>query len=882
MVGQTLSHYKIIEKIGAGGMGEVYRAQDSKLGRDVALKVLPKEMASDPERRKRFEREARSVATLKHPNIVTIHSVEESDGTHFITMELVEGKTLSALIPENGLTLEQFFTWGSSLADAVSSAHDKGITHRDLKPANIMLDADGRVKVLDFGLAKLLHPDPEPDHDKTMADSDTAEGVVLGTVAYMSPEQAEGKTVDHRSDVFSLGVILYEMATGKRPFKGDTRISTISSILRDEPAVVSEVKQTLPRHLGRIVKRCLAKAPKRRYQSVLDLHNDLEELKDEIESGDTLVTGEMTAFARPAKRPKWIVPVVTAAGVALIALVFTVIKMSSRDGEGAGVQVSTGALEMTPITTNGRSSEATISADGRYVCFVQEDERERQSLWVTQVATGSAVEIVPGNDDVNLWDPTFSPDGDFVYYCRGETGANINALYRIPVLGGQARRVHDDVDGRISFSPDGSQFAFARFQAGTNEIVVTDANGSGEHVIATRKFPKEYNNDPVWSPDGETIAVAVTDWDQLEHGIVAIPSGGGAERLIATEERWTRVREMSWLPDGSGLLAEVEQSYTTSHIWAVSYPSGESRKITADLNTYHGVEITADGMTLVTQQMQRSIDLWVVPPDENEEPRKLTSVGKGYNGNEVDWLPDGRIVYSSNVGGNWDLWIINEDGTGQRRLTDGPSTDFQHTVSPDGRYVVFSSDRANDVSLWKMEIDGGNATQFTSGALSFEPDWSPDGEWIVYLSVGEEPGKIHVYKIPANGGDRVRLSELHVSQPKVSPDGDRVLVRAYHSDQNKWMTDVISLEDGEVMVSFDIKGAQEHDWSSDGSAIIYSKHVEGIDDIWRQPLDGSDQQRVTRFDGADDIFAVSQSRNGSLTLSRGVVTRDIVLLKNFR
>ena len=232
MIGEALSHYKILEKIGAGGMGEVYRAHDSKLGRDVALKVLPKEMANDPERRKRFEREARSVATLKHPNIVTIHSVEESNGTHFITMELVEGKTLSALIPENGLSLEQFFTWGISLTDAVSSAHDKGITHRDLKPANIMLDADGRVKVLDFGLAKLLHPDPDPEHDKTMADSDTAEGVVLGTVAYMSPEQAEGKAVDHRTDVFSLGVILYEMATGKRPFKGDTRISTISSIIK--------------------------------------------------------------------------------------------------------------------------------------------------------------------------------------------------------------------------------------------------------------------------------------------------------------------------------------------------------------------------------------------------------------------------------------------------------------------------------------------------------------------------------------------------------------------------------------------------------------------------------------------------------------------------
>jgi TolB protein len=326
----------------------------------------------------------------------------------------------------------------------------------------------------------------------------------------------------------------------------------------------------------------------------------------------------------------------------------------------------------------------------------------------------------------------------------------------------------------------------------------------------------------------------------------------------------------------------VEQSYVASHIWAVAYPSGETRRVTGDLNTYHGVEITADGTTLVTQQMQRSIDLWLVPVGESRPPRRLTSVGKGFNGDDIDWLPDGRIVYDSNVGGNWDLWIIDEDGTNQRRLTVSPTADLQPTVSPDGRFVVWTSDRGGKVDLWKMEIDGGNATQLTHEDMSFEPSWSPDGRWIVYQSVGEEPGQINTYRIAADGGERVRLSEMNSGQPKVSPDSKQVLHTAFHDDEKKWKRDVISLETGELEVSIYIKGAQEHDWSPDGSAIVYSKHTDGIDNMWSQPLDGGEPQQITHFD-KDHLWAARWSRDGqTLAVARGRITRDVVLLKNFR
>ena len=298
MIGKKLAHYEIIEQLGKGGMGEVYRARDTRLGRDVALKILPAELSSDDDRRKRFEREAQAIAALKHPNIVTIYAVEEAEGQQFISMELVEGETLAAKVPEGGLTLDRLFEYAVPLIDAVASAHEQGITHRDLKPANIMFDRDGRLKVLDFGLAKLLTTDTADDGATMAMGSDTAVGVIMGTAAYMSPEQAEGKTIDHRSDIFSLGILLYEMATGARPFQGDTKISTISAILKDQPKLVSDMRRQLPRHLGRIVNRCLEKNPEERYQSAKDVRTEIAGLKREVDS-DVMSTMEHTPAAPP-------------------------------------------------------------------------------------------------------------------------------------------------------------------------------------------------------------------------------------------------------------------------------------------------------------------------------------------------------------------------------------------------------------------------------------------------------------------------------------------------------------------------------------------------------------------------------------------------------
>ncbi len=428
MIGRTLSHYKVLEKLGAGGMGEVYLAEDTKLHRNVALKILPAELASD-ERRQRFEREAQAVAALNHPNIVTVFSVEEAEDVHFITMELVKGKTLSELISKNppsplvrrslggggrlrrtgGMPLNKFFEIAIPLADAVSAAHEQGIIHRDLKPDNLMVGDDGRLKILDFGLAKLKPGHAESGISELPTQSATAEGRILGTVAYMSPEQAEGKTIDHRSDIFSMGIILYEMATGERPFKGDTAASLLSSILKDTPASATKVNPYLPRELARILRHCLVKDPDHRYQTAKDVRNEIEELKQEVESGDVLE--EVPALTGKPKS-RWLLHISLVAAVVTAGLI--------------GYQLRSGEVtdETTAPPVQGTFTRLTVLPD--------------EELF-----------------------PSLSPDGDTIVYASAASG-NWD-IYRQRVGGEVAFNLTEDSpadDTQPAFSPDGESIAF--------------------------------------------------------------------------------------------------------------------------------------------------------------------------------------------------------------------------------------------------------------------------------------------------------------------------------------------------------------------------------------------------------------------------------------
>ena len=476
MVGKTLAHYEILERLGEGGMGEVYRARDTKLDRDVAIKVLPPELARDPERRARFEREAKAVAALKHPNIVTIHSVEKADGVHFITMELVEGKTLGDVIPPAGFDVERLIDLAVPLSDAISTAHVKGIAHRDLKPANVMLDSDGRVKVLDFGLAKLFESDIETD-ETVAGTSDTGEGRILGTVAYMSPEQAEGKAVDHRSDIFSLGILLYQMATGEKPFKGETRMSTLSSIIKDQPPSVTDIDHRLPRHLGRVINRCLAKEPDRRYQSALDVRNELEGLRAEIGSGE--IEGGRRRPARRAVNTKLVLGGMFAALAVIVVVGVIALMPVVRNGGGPGVpRSSTGDLRsiaVLPFANLSGDPDNEYFSDGlaeellnllakvpglhvaaRTSSFHFKGQTGNikeigDALNVATILEGSVrragnrvrvtAQLVKAEDGFHMWSDTFDRQLDDIFEIQEEIATQVVEAMKITLLGEDAARL---------------------------------------------------------------------------------------------------------------------------------------------------------------------------------------------------------------------------------------------------------------------------------------------------------------------------------------------------------------------------------------------------------------------------------------------------------
>jgi Tol biopolymer transport system component len=890
MIGTTLGHYRILETLGKGGMGEVYVAEATKLQRRIALKILPRELALDASRRERFQREARAVAALNHPNIVTIHSVEEIDGVPFLTLELVEGQTLGQIIQASALSLDRVLAIAIPLADAVGAAHQRGITHRDLKPANVMVTGDGRVKVLDFGLAKLMEDARAGAESSLPTEELTGEGRILGTVAYMSPEQAEGRPIDHRSDVFSLGVILYEMATGQRPFKGETQISLLSAIIKDTPSSVSELRADLPRDLGRIVKRCLAKDPEDRYQTAKDLRNDLRLLKDDLASGETSSAGAVRPTPVTATRPPWRRPVAligAAAAIAALAVVGFLLRGRAPATDTPIASVPFDSVSLTRLTTGGRAGMAALSPDGRYVAHVVFDEG-RQSLWLRQVSTSSNVEIVPAAE-VAYDGLGFSADGEHVVYVVYPRGENYATLYQVPVLGGGSRKLVEDIDSAPSFSPDGTRFAFLRGFPDTRESAVMVANADGSEVkpLATRKPPADFPLDGLaWSPDGRHIAVPGRQLDKVHAELVIVDTQSGKEEVLATPE-WRRVAHVAWLPNGNGLLVNAQESAdeSSSQIWRVSYPGGQTHAVTTDLSRYDGVSLSKDGRTFVTVRSELRSALSVLSAAKPAEVSVVT-VGAGTDDGVwgMDWTPDGRLVYVSTANGDPDIWIMNTDGTNRLQLTSAPGVDTAPLVTPGGRHIVFVSERDGTRGLWRMDIDGSRPTRLGTERVLRRPSVSADGKWAYYATTGAQ-----IRKIAIDGGepssvfdDSTRPAESlppGFHEPMPSPDG-RMMAGHYTDPERR----------GErmVVVPLDSKSAPilfpsippNARWAPDGRSLIYTQTARGVSNIWRQPVPSGTPAQITRF-ASDEIFYGTVSPDGSrIAVVRGGVTSDVVLVSD--
>ena len=896
--GTRLGAYEILEAIGSGGMGEVYRAHDRRLGRDVAIKVLPAVAAADVERRARFDREARAVAALNHPNIITIHAVEEADGIPFFAMEYVQGRTLGQTIPARGLPLDELLRIAIPLTDAVAAAHQRGILHRDIKPANVMLTAEGRVKVLDFGLAKLREAAAVQAGSASQATKEaTGEERILGTVAYMSPEQAEGKAIDERSDVFSLGIVLYEMATGQRPFKGDTSVSVISAILKDTPGSVTDLRPELPRDLGRILRRALNKDPERRYQSAKDLRNDLETLKEDLDSGEIARgAGQPDRGARPRRHKALLAAGLLAVVVVVAAAAWWVSRVLNPPPQARAAR-SFDEFTVTSLTTAEKvtaQAGVAVSPDGRYVAYVAVDDSDRQSLRVRQADTPASVEVVPPGTTRYI-DVTFSPDGSRLYYVASLTaGPGTRTLYEVPALGGTApHRLIADVDSGVGFSPDGGRIAFVRGISFTaSAIVLANVDGTDQHVLAMGEEPRRFGIvSPAWSADGRTLAAAVQD-EATRQTLVTVDVTTGAVRPTKAR-KWPGILQIAWPRNESRLLIAAVDFVPAgnSQIWEITLPDGGARRVTKDTANYFQFSLTADARTLVSVRSDSQRTMWVAPSTDPDRLTRIASVPNTVAAFQpIRWTNDDRIVYATGGGGDRDIWSVRADGSDLRQLTRGPAAKILPTVSPDGRYIAFVSRRGQESGLWRMDPDGGGQVMLTSGPLD-SPLFAADsqslyfyrsGLWTVPIAGG--PPRILVGAAPATPAPAWSKVPVTFHPYELSPNGSLILGWYLDQTQNPVSTRVAIVPErgqGPVRTLDLVLTSLSAAWAPDGRAITFARRSDGAANLWRQSIDGGAPTRVTHYTGDDTFHSHAWSRDGRfLALVRAVPDRQLVMLKD--
>ena len=925
-VGQHISHYKIVEHLGSGGMGEVYIGYDTRMGRQVALKLLPHFFTEDQQRVRRFQQEARAILALNHPNIVTIYEIGQAEGAHFIATELIEGETLRQRMRREPVRIPEALDVGVQVASALAAAHQAGIVHRDIKPENIMVRPDGYVKVLDFGIAKLTERSKSAPSTQMPArvKVDTEPGMVMGTAHYMSPEQARASAVDERTDIFSLGVVVYEMVAGRTPFEGASTSDVIAAILEHEAPPLARFAREVPTELERIVSKALRKDREERYQVIKDMALDLKSLKQELdfeaklersveadarsatvheqaeaETGRQPAPGTVDAragrqtssaeyLAGEIKQHKRAVIFALAALLLVIAGVVWGLKYSGRNRLTNRSAEPFSKIKVTRLTTNGKARLAAISPDGKYIAHAVRGPGQ-QSIWLRHIASSSDKEIVPSTGDPYCC-PFFSLDGSYIYYLTAATDAP-SVLYQVPLLGGSTRTIIEDVDSQPTFSPDGKRIAFIRGYPpqGIVALMVANTDGTGEQRLATfdmfNFFPANNAMAPAWSPDGEIIII----------GVPASDAGGSYRRMLAVRvkdgtttqinsQRWSSLGQFAWLADGSGLVftASDEAPGSLQQLWYISYPNGEARKITTDVNYYFGVSLTADSKSLVTLQRDRTASIWIAPEAVADSAAQITS--NKYDGLDgIAFAPDGRVVYTSRAGGNPNLWITNADGTGQHQLTADAHINVTPAVSPDGRYVVFGSDRAGAQNIWRVDMSGANPKRLTTGMSDQKPHCSPDSRWVVYTS--NDNGKQRLWKVSIDGGNPAQLTDYTSSYPVISPDGKQI-ASGYYDEQVKprrWRIAIIPFAGGKPTMSFDMPAwPLTLRWASDGRALTHILTRGGISNIWSLPLDGSPPVQLTDFK-SDLIYWFDWSRDGKqLALARGSVTSDVVLITDLK
>ena len=902
MINQTISHYRITGQLGSGGMGVVYEAEDLSLGRKVALKFLPPQLAGDHNALERFLLEARAASALNHPNICTIYAVEKSgegaDAQSFIAMELLEGQNLDRRLYSGPMQVGPLLDIAIQLADALDAAHAKGIIHRDIKPANIFLTPRGQVKVLDFGLAKLTRPELQmqtigPTQDSPATANLTSPGSTVGTIAYMSPEQARGEELDTRSDLFSLGTVIYQMATGRQPFSGATSAVVFHAILELDPVPAVQWNAALPPRLQEIIEKLLEKDRDLRYQSAADLRGDLKRLKRDTESGrkpapsasSTPVLPASAAAMRTAPGASSGSAVVAAArrhklGTGAIAGIVLVVMAAAAYGIYAFLGRSRPApfqnFTVTKITEGGTSVLAAISPDGKYVLNLMR-ENGLASLWLRNVPTNSNTQVEPPAE-VYYNALRFSPDGNYFYFGRSDPGnAELKFLYRAPLLGGAPQKLISDMDSNVTFSPDGKKFAFVRLDnpdPGKYQLIIHSVENGEEKVLAGGPI-REALNRPAWSPDGRVIVGQVVDVASGLIRLAAVDTAGGQRKpFYGSNERI--VDKPAWLPDGSGVLvlsSEQSSNFSRAQIGFVSYPQGVYSPVTRDTSSYSDLSVASSGSILATVQNEGRWNLQVMPMGSPAaQARQVTSAEADTN---FTWTPDDQWISDQ---GN----VLNriDPATGAKAVIPGQAVSGAPWACGQGGSIVFVKFLSGVQNIWRMD-PAGSVKQVTDGKLDLSPVCSHDGKWVFFM---QQAGNQKLAKVSIDGGPAQVISESpSVNSFDVSPDGTlAAFPTLQHSGEHKEMLQVVETDAGKVVKALPFERPRFGllHFSRDGKAVVYPTREHGVDNLWLQPLDGSSGHQLTDFT-AEHIFDFHWSFDGKqLALVRGHTDADVVLMRS--